>query len=153
MSKTDILPIGVTNAEMRVYAEYLDEKIYILDQIDKLEEEKEEMSRSIIKSTSIIRLPNKKEYKDYFRDYMSTFILKREVIDKEINALRTMIDIRTEFCARIEERLDRLGTDDRRLLDLRYLDKLTLEQIAEKIHSNRQSVNDRLNKILKFQLS
>ena len=153
MGKTDILPIGVTNAEMRVYAEYLEEKIYILDQIDKLEEEKEEMSRSIIKSTSIIRLPNKKGYKDYFRDYMSTFILKREVIDKEINALRTMIDIRTEFCARIEERLDRLGTDDRRLLDLRYLDKLTLEQIAEKIHSNRQSVNDRLNKILKFQLS
>lgn len=153
MGKTDILPIGVTNAEMRVYAEYLEEKIYILDQIDKLEEEKEEMSRSIIKSTSIIRLPNKKGYKDYFRDYMSTFILKREVIDKEINALRAMIDIRTEFCARIEERLDRLGTDDRRLLDLRYLDKLTLEQIAEKIHSNRQSVNDRLNKILKFQLS
>lgn len=153
MSKTDILPIGVTNAEMRVYAEYLDEKIYILDQIDKLEEEKEEMSRSIMKSTSLIRLPNKKEYKDYFRDYMGAFILKREVIDKEINALRSMIDIRTEFCARIEERLDRLGTDDRRLLDLRYLDKLTLEQIAEKIHSNRQSVNDRLNKILKFQLS
>lgn len=153
MDKTNALPIGVTNAEMRVYAEYLEEKIYILDQIDKLEEEKEEMSRSIIKSTSIIRLPNKKAYKDYFRDYMSTFILKREVIDKEINALRTMIDIRTEFCARIEERLDRLGTDDRRLLDLRYLDKLTLEQIAEKIHSNRQSVNDRLNKILKFQLS
>lgn len=153
MGKTDILPIGVTSAEMRVYAEYLEEKIYILDQIEKLRQEKDQLARSVIKSTWFINISKKREYKDYFQDYMSTFILKSEIIDKEIKALYSMIDLRTEFCARIDERLERLDTDDRRLINLRYLDKLTLEQIAEKIHSNRQSVNDRLNKILKFQLA
>lgn len=153
MGKTDILPIGVTSAEMRVYAEYLEEKIYILDQIEKLRQEKDQLARSVVKSTWFINVSKKREYKDYFQDYMSTFILKSEIIDKEIKALYSMIDLRTEFCARIDERLERLDTDDRRLINLRYLDKLTLEQIAEKIHSNRQSVNDRLNKILKFQLA
>lgn len=153
MGRTDILPIGVTSAEMRVYAEYLEEKIYILDQIEKLRQEKDQLARSVVKSTWFINVSKKREYKDYFQDYMSTFILKSEIIDKEIKALYSMIDLRTEFCARIDERLERLDTDDRRLINLRYLDKLTLEQIAEKIHSNRQSVNDRLNKILKFQLA
>lgn len=136
---------------MQLYAEYINQKAIILDEMDTLKKEKEDLVNSMVKTSSIISITSSQRYKDAFYDYMSDFIIERDILDQRIKALEVMRDIRTEYCARIEEHLAKLNIEDSRLLNLRYFDKLTLEQIAEKVHSNRQTVNERIHKILKFQ--
>lgn len=148
---TDISPIGISHAEMQLYAEYINQKAIILDEITTVKKKKEYLVNSMIKTSSIISITSSSRYKDVFYDYMSDFIVERDILDQRIKALEVMRDIRTEYCERIEEHLAKLGADDKRLINLRYFDKLTLEQIAEKVHSNRQTVNERIHKILKFQ--
>ncbi len=150
--KVDILPIGVTDAEMRVYSEYLSEQIDILKKIESLKKEKEALIRGCFKSSSFVDL-SKQWQKDWYHDYMADFILQRDAYTDQIAGLQSMMDIRIAFCARVEERLKKLDTDDYDLITMRYLDKLSLEEVAEKTHSNRQTVNDRIHKLLKFQLN
>lgn len=150
--KIDISPIGVTDAEMRVYSEYLSERTDILDKIKSLKKEKEALIRGCIKSSSFVDI-SKQWQKDWYHDYMADFIMQRDAYTDQISGLQSMMDTRVAFCARIEERLKKLDTDDYDLVTMRYLDKLSLEDIAEKTHSNRQTVNDRIHKLLKFQLN
>lgn len=145
--------IGITDAEMRVYIEYKNSLEGILQKVNDISEALTEYEGTIrIKSTDTIHLSNGRPDR-YFRDRN---LLELSLKDNSIELQNKLISIyrtRKNYCERIEEILRTLDQESMELLSYRYFDNLTLEEIADKTFYSVQGVNNKLNKMLKFQLS
>lgn len=151
MSKAIDICIGITDAEMRVYAEYMEEIKSILDAKKNYEEKKLQNENRDISSKSFVKIGTK-DALDFYRDEVLDKMARDEMYSQIIDGLQEMYDNRKQYCIRIEDRLEGLDEKTKQLLYFRYFDHMTLEEIAKKTASNRQSVFEKLNKILKFQL-
>lgn len=147
---TDIC-IGITDAEMRVYVEYMEEMEYINQKIFDTLLDKHAFE-SLVNTSSVIKLGVKNPGGN-FHEKVLDYIDRNDEFDDILSDYREMYNYRANFVNRIDDKLKLLDEDTVKLLAYRYLDGLTYEEIAEKTFSNRQTVYERLHKILKFQLS
>lgn len=153
MTLVETNPIGITDAEMRVYVEYkkslddIQKKIHLFkDQLNAIES-KPAGNGSLISIRTYDHDTHKFEEESIFK--------KLEVInwwESVIYYYETMYDDRKAYCKRISDILETLPKETLELLQFRYFDNMTLEEIAEKTYSNRQTIFLKLRKLMKFQL-
>lgn len=143
--------IGVTDAEMRVYAEYKNSLTDILDKINEISETLLEFERGkFIDSKSVVNVTNYSKDR-YFRDRNLLNIGTKEFMKKwQDQYIKTYRD-RLNYCLRIEEILKSLDSDSFNILYMRYFDDMTFEQIGKKIYMSPQGVSNRIRKLLKNQ--
>lgn len=138
--------IKISDAEMRVYVQYLVELLEIEQCKNLLETALDE---NFVSTSSIINISNDISQK-YFIDVGLDNAIKALALKEADESLSTMAQFKINYCNMVSKYLEQLSEDDNVLLELRYLKRYTLEKIAELLHSNRQTVWNRLHEILIF---
>lgn len=141
--------LQISDSEMRVYADYQNDIINLYSDILRLNRDLKEIDGKFY-SASVLKINKDKHY---CGDVGLSKVIAKDELLKQIKDLSNEYHRKEEFCQRIYDQLYDLNESDKQLLNYRYLDKLTYDQIAEKIHSNHTSVRDRLHKILKFKVA
>ena len=153
MTNPRVRPIGITDAEMRVYFQYLEEMSYLNDYICRIKNAIHLIERAPESSSDLIKLTPDEELR-FYKDEI--FYLKQmNKIDKltyQLNKYMELKLVREDYCKRISNVLRTLSNEDYQLLDYRYRECMSLEKIASITHSNRQSIWEKLNHLLKFQV-
>lgn len=153
MTNPRVKPIGITDAEIRVYFQYLKEMDYVNDYICKIRHAIYLVEHAPENHADLIKLAPREKLQ-FYKDQI--FYLERaNTIDNLTYQLNKYIElkrVREGYCKRIRNVLCNLSKEDYQLIDYRYRKCMSLEKIAFVTHSNRQSIWEKLNKLLKFQV-
>lgn len=136
----------LTNIEMKLYFKYIEDLPDLYQNIKDLQTFLDNTTNSITRS--YIRVTKDE---NHYIDNGFECSMKRMALERGINKLKKTYAVKYSFCKYIEEFLSILSSDDKSMLEHRYKEKMSFEDIAVLYNTNKKDIQTTINNILKHQ--
>lgn len=136
----------LTNIEMKLYFKYTEDLSDLSQNIKDLQTFLDSTTNSVTRS--YIKVTKEQ---NYHIDNGFECAMKRIALERGISKLKKTYAVKYSFCKYVEEFLSILSPDDKSMLEHRYKERMSFEDIAALYNTNKKDIQNTINNILKHQ--